>query len=317
MTSSTPRRVLLVAVLVAANVVLGRARRNLVQEGSELRAEASELEERARGDRDRRERERGLLELGRRAAGLGLDETVGIARLRERLLQAEEGLALERLSLDFRQDDAARGGLRGLRLTGSFVAKYRSLRDYLGRVEAMKLPLVPEEMTFRPDGDGRTRLSVRWRARWPSSTGVEATGSTATPEQVSRLVAWLDRVPSPPPRRDPFAPPERAPDASRPPDAEEEARTSVEARTSESERPPSREPAPEPGPTLAGFVLARPEVEPDVARRVLAALRYEGEMWLVGAGDRIGAFVVERIDPRESVTLRNAGSGETKTLRLE
>ena len=66
-----------------------------------------------------------------------------------------------------------------------------------------------------------------------------------------------------------------------------------------------------------GFVLARPELEQDVARRVLAALRYEGEMWLVGKGDRVGSFVVESVDARESVTLRHQSSGETKVLRLE
>ena len=70
-------------------------------------------------------------------------------------------------------------------------------------------------------------------------------------------------------------------------------------------------------PVLTGFVLARPELEPDVRRRVLAALRYAGELRLVGVGDTSGGDVVERMEARDSVTLTHADTGEHIRLTLE
>ena len=69
-------------------------------------------------------------------------------------------------------------------------------------------------------------------------------------------------------------------------------------------------------PDLTGFVLARPEVERDASRRVLAALRFEGEMHLVRVGDIVGSFRVAQIEARESVTLVGEDGSQT-VLRLE
>ena len=84
----------------------------------------------------------------------------------------------------------------------------------------------------------------------------------------------------------------------------------------EPETAPAAPTAPD-APQLAGFVLARPELERDVARRVLAALRFEGEVRLFQVGDAVGDYVVEAIEARESVTLARRSDGERIRLILE
>ena len=64
-------------------------------------------------------------------------------------------------------------------------------------------------------------------------------------------------------------------------------------------------------------MLARPELERDVARRVLAALRFEGEVRLFQVGDAVGDYVVEAIEARESVTLARRSDGRRLRLVLE
>jgi hypothetical protein len=76
------------------------------------------------------------------------------------------------------------------------------------------------------------------------------------------------------------------------------------------------EPALPPAPKLTGFVIARPELETEVDRRVLAALRFEGELRLLGVGDAIGPYRVEEIDARESILLVDQESGERLKLFL-
>jgi hypothetical protein len=72
-----------------------------------------------------------------------------------------------------------------------------------------------------------------------------------------------------------------------------------------------------PPPRLTGFVIARAELESDVDRRVLAALRFEGELRLVGVGELVGSYRVEEIDARESVVLVHQESGERLELFLQ
>jgi hypothetical protein len=69
-------------------------------------------------------------------------------------------------------------------------------------------------------------------------------------------------------------------------------------------------------PRLTGFVTARPEVESDVRRRVLAAIRFEGELRLLGIGDRVGAYEIEEIDGVASVVLLDSETGERLKLSL-
>ncbi len=137
------------------------------------------------------------------------------------------------------------------------------------------------------------------------------------PAEVQSLTAWMERPRPLDLGRDLFAfghiaiellaaHPETAPEIeAEPPEPDE---------TDETEDLVQQVP---PNPELTGFVLVRPELESDVRRRVLAAMRYEGTVRLVQVGDHIGGYVVERIDARESVTLADAGTGEKLLLRLE
>jgi hypothetical protein len=49
---------------------------------------------------------------------------------------------------------------------------------------------------------------------------------------------------------------------------------------------------------------------------VLAALRFDGELRLLGVGDPIGPYRVEEIDARESILLVDQESGERLKLYL-
>jgi hypothetical protein len=89
------------------------------------------------------------------------------------------------------------------------------------------------------------------------------------------------------------------------------------AKVSTSETSGAIEPSLPQPPRLTGFVIARPELEPDVDRRVLAALRFEGELRLVGVGDVIGSYRVEEVDARERVLLVHQETGERMELFLE
>jgi hypothetical protein len=70
-------------------------------------------------------------------------------------------------------------------------------------------------------------------------------------------------------------------------------------------------------PKLLGFVVARAELEAEVGRRVLAAIRIDDELVLVGRGDVAGSYRVLEIEPRVSVLLVHQETGERLTLSLE
>ena len=176
----------------------------------------------------------------------------------------------------------------------------------------MFLPLSPENFALRGDASSVT-LPVQWAARWPLAGNEGAL--ELSPTEVSRLNQWLSVEPRPRPDRNIFsfrgdeAPTEAVPLARaseiHPPEIPAEDRKQ-DAEPAEPERP-----------VLTGFVLARPELEPDVRRRVLAALRYEGEVHLVMVGDTIGDYVVDRMEARDSVTLSRVDTGERIRLTFE
>jgi hypothetical protein len=243
-----------------------------------------------------------------RASGKMTGERIDLAILRERLIGLERGLGLERFSLDFRPAQSLPAGTGGGRIQASFGGMFDGIYDYLARVEDSRLALVPEEMSLRSGTDGETLLTVRWNAFW--SLG-ETNLHDFSSEEVELLEAWLDVEPSKSPGRDPFS-------RLTPPPAEAtEVREEAEERVEDADRvePEAPEP-PVATPQLRGFILARPELEADVSRRVLAALRFEGELRIVQVGDVLGGFRVERIDPRESVLLVNEETGERITLQL-
>jgi hypothetical protein len=236
-------------------------------------------------------------------------ETLDIAALRDLLLSAERGLDLDRFSLDFRPSQEMAEGREGGRISANLGGTFDAIYDYLGRVEAMRLPLAPDAVSLRAEDSGRIVLAVDWNGLWRDERAAPEALSTA---EIARLQSWLGREAGPAPGRDPFTARALSPEpalaalpAMRP--SEPAAPLASEAL----EAPPIAE-----APTLTGFVIARPELETDVNRRVLAALRFEGSLRLLGVGDAIGSYRVEEIDARESVVLVNQESGERLMLFL-
>lgn len=236
----------------------------------------------------------------------------GIGALRERLIAAESGLRLDRMSLEFRPEERLETGLGGSRVQANLRGSYEALARYLARVEAMKLPLAAENLVFRGE-DEDVSLTIRWTARWPLEVTSGAAPAVPSEVELDALDAWLSSEAAADPGRNPFGP----------------AVTDEPAPALVEEAPPEPvQPAPDPdepvaatprldAPQLAGFVLARPELERDVARRVLAALRFDGEVRLFQVGDAVGDYVVEAIEARESVTLARRGDGRKLRLVLQ
>jgi hypothetical protein len=261
-----------------------------------------------------REHERRVADLEKRLSSLLLPlplADLDIARLRDLLIGAERGLDLHRLNLDFRPDDDPSAGAGRGKIQASLSGSFAAICEYLRRVEALRLPLRPDDVALRLESSEQIALSVSWTALWGSGGGI---GNEISEDDVARLDRWLAREASPPPERNLFsarsaemppAPP--AVDRARPLD--EESKSAVASTGAVEIEAPT--------PTLAGFVLARPEVEKDLSSRVLAALRFEGEIRLVKIGDVIGGFRVERIDARESVILVDRTTGERRKLLLE
>ena len=232
-----------------------------------------------------------------------------IGAVRDVLVEAEHGLSIDRLSLDFRPEEQLPSEFGGSRVHASLRGRFEAVYDYLERIEAMFLPLSPANLTLQGDSSSVT-LTVQWAARWPL-VGSEG-ALELSPTEVSRLNQWLSEERRPRPHRDIFS------------FGGAEARIDAVPLTQASETPPPEASPEDPEqdvererPLLIGFVLARPELEPDVRRRVLAALRYEGEVRLVMVGDTIGDYVVDRIEARDSVTLTRADTGERTRLTFE
>jgi hypothetical protein len=68
-------------------------------------------------------------------------------------------------------------------------------------------------------------------------------------------------------------------------------------------------------PRLAGFVFRNQE---DGSSRALAAIRFEGRVWLVGEGEVVGTYRVERIVvEEEEVFLVETVGGQESRLSIE
>lgn len=297
--------------LVAVNGALVVSGRSVSRERAALSARLAEISQQVESERassSERQRLENLMVLAREKIPT---EPLGIAPLRAFLTEAERGLAVERLALGFRPAAQIPAGFDGNRINASFRGSLDGLFAYLERLEAMRLPLSTEALTLRRDADVTT-LVISWFALWPLDA--EAAPEALVPVDVQSLTAWLDRPRPGNLGRDLFAfrniPPEL--EAARSEIARLARPEPDVAEDVVQEAPPMR-----PSPELTGFVLVRPELETDVRRRVLAAMRYDGTVRLVKVGDRIGGYVVERIDARESVTLTDAGTGERLLLRLE
>ncbi len=295
---------IVVVGLVLVNAALVILRQSASTERAALVDAASTLSREADQARLSTERRRELDALVVKARSYTEDPR-DIGALRDVLVEAEHGLSIDRLSLDFRPEEQLPSEFGGSRVHASLRGRFEAIYDYLERIEAMFLPLSPENFTLRGDGSSVT-LTVQWAARWP--LGGNEGAFELSPTEVSKLNEWLSQKPRPRPERDIFS--------FRGAEAPIEAGLLTQASEIPPPEDPEHEVEPE-RPVLTGFVLARPELEPDVRRRVLAALRYQGEVRLVMVGDTIGGYVVDRMEARDSVTLTRADTGERILLTFE
>ena len=311
MISGSRRLVLYVLGLAFVNAALFVAERALVREEEKVERRLSQLGDAIEAQRRLSERTHRLDELLSLAGPRVPTAPLGIATLRKLLGTAERGLSLERISLEFRPESGLPEGIVGSQIQVSAKGALQDVYTYLGRVEALHLPLATRTFSLRPDGE-RLELGLRWSASWSTVPAAPE----LTPAQVDALTAWLRR-PSPRPLgRDLFSyrsgsvllePAEENEATLAPPDLSEAHESVGEPE------PADNQPA---LPELEGFVLSRAEIEPDPGRRVLVVLKFEDEVHLLGLGERVGPYVVEHIEARESVTLVDAATGEEIRLRL-
>ncbi|MFQ5790913.1 MAG: hypothetical protein ACE5JI_10610, partial [Acidobacteriota bacterium] len=91
-----------------------------------------------------------------------------LSDIRSRLLEAEEGLGLERISMDLRPESAAPAGHRGFRIRLSHRGEFSRIYEYLHRLSRLKLPLAPVEMTLAKESGLSPRLLLKsqWLVLW-------------------------------------------------------------------------------------------------------------------------------------------------------
>jgi hypothetical protein len=305
--------ILALALIVSLDGVLYWGLSRISSEKKDLERRREELETRVDALRETGARGR-MLEalLGAASASMGkVERELDIAELRDLLIGAEGGLDIDRLSLDFRPAQDAPKGREGGRVSANLGGSFDAVHAYLHRVEGLCLPLAPEAFSLRADDSDRLLLVIEWNGLWGPANG---TLEELSPADLAGLESWLAIERNRRPARNLFSELEDVP-------AEPAAPRIIR------ESSPPLEPPPLPpsaasltasfSPRLTGFVIARPELEADVNRRVLAALRFEGELRLVGVGDVVGSYRVEEIDARESVLLVHEESGERLRLFLE
>ncbi len=293
------------AALLVLNATMASMRRSLTQELAALESRHTERARTAKRTATEAERERARRELIDRARDKGLPRHLGVGALRDLLIGAERGLAIDRLSLEFRPAQARGSASNGSQVSAALVGSFEGLFDYLDRIESLRLPLAPQELSFQRDVTGALGLTIRWTALW-SEAGEPAI------DEVTPVNAWLAREAPPRPGRDPFSAAARKPVPAAAGTGEPPGLEAIE-RIGPVGAP---DVAPKALPVLIGFVVARPELERDVRRRVLAALRHEGEIHLAAVGDRVGDYRVESIEARGRVELVDTVSRERVVLEL-
>jgi hypothetical protein len=304
--------ILALALLLALDGAIYWSLRRLSSENADLSLRREELVARA-GDRNETGERGRKIEALLRAGSQSMeraDRALDIAELRDLLLGAERGLDIDRFSLDFRPAQDAPKGQEGGRISANLGGSFDAVYDYLGGVENLRLPLAPEALSLSADDSGRILLAIEWNGLW---SGENPTLDELTPLDIASLEGWLANEPAPRPARDLFSEGSGSTEPGAPPPLARESPAPPEPLTLS----PRGASQPSPPPRLTGFVIARPELETDVNRRVLAALRFEGELLLVGVGEVVGSYRVEEIDARESVLLVHRESGERLKLLLE
>ncbi len=299
---------LALVLLLALDAALYSGLRQRSGERADLARRREELAARAgsrNGTGERSQRIQDLLRAGSESMG-GLDRPLDIAEIRDLLVGAERGLAIDRFSLDFRPEQGTERGMEGGRVAASLGGSFEAVSAYLARVENLHLPLAPSALSLRQEDFGRVVLTIEWKGVWSQETRALDELSV---EDIGRLEKWLRSEPFPPPKRNLFSPGAVSAEPETPPPGP---RTRVPAPPS-----PLQNVKLSPSPKLTGFVMARPELEAEVSRRVLAAIRFEDKLFLVGLGDPVGSYRVDEINARESVLLVHQETGERLKLVLE
>ena len=87
-----------------------------------------------------------------------------LSDLRAALLDAEQGLPLQRISLEFHPESKPSTGFLGFRIVVSERGDFASLRTYLERVSQLGMPIAPVEMSLVEDraSSNSLRLNVTW-----------------------------------------------------------------------------------------------------------------------------------------------------------
>ena len=226
---------------------------------------------------------------------------------RNSLVASEEGLEIHRMSMDFRPEQDLSAGLGGSHITASLRGSFDAVFKYLTRVEALRLPLSPENLVLRTDNSYVT-LTISWSARWPKHDVI----TQMQDRDIERLIQWFSREPEVSSGRDLFAVGTTRAAKIVPPLVEQQAEGVFEKQAEKFDFEAEKIPV------LTGFVTSHSESSgTDAGQKVLAALQYDGETRFVVVGDAFGNYVVEQIQERESVTLLNSVDGKRFVLTLE
>jgi len=85
------------------------------------------------------------------------------------LLEAEQGLAIRRSSMDIRLDSEVPVGFQGYRIDMETRGDFASIYQYLHRVSRLALPLRLLKMQLTEDPASALRLTGTWTTLWPDS----------------------------------------------------------------------------------------------------------------------------------------------------
>ena len=131
------------AALLVLNATMASMRRSLTQELAALESRHTERARTAKRTATEAERERARRELIDRARDKGLPRHLGVGALRDLLIGAERGLAIDRLSLEFRPAQARGSASNGSQVSAALVGSFEGLFDYLDPDRVLATPPGP------------------------------------------------------------------------------------------------------------------------------------------------------------------------------
>ena len=186
------------AALLVLNATMALMRRSFTRELAALESRHSERAKAAERTATEVAREGARSELIASARAKGLPRHLGLGAVRDLLIGAEQGLGISRLSLEFRPLQASGFPSNGSQVSATLGGSFGGLFNYLDRIESLRLPLAPQELSLQRDVTGALELRIRWTTLW-SEVGEPDI------DTVTSMKAWLARESPPRPERDPFS----------------------------------------------------------------------------------------------------------------